>query len=380
MIEERRFGGWYAAVLGACAMVLTGCNAGPGAPAEPRAAQSDAFYDVDDIEQDPYYRSGLRLVWRSYPQVAPGAGVLFFRPLGDVHAFQDTSNTFSLIEDATGRIRWNASLGRPLEKFVGAARYRGSVLATSESEIRFLDLDNGALLDRQRLSVLSNTRPVITGSIAVMGSSTGEVFGHELSVGVRNWGVDLEGPIEAPVVDLGRTDVGVVSAGGEVIMLDARSGTSNGRRARLFGGVESRPVTDGRTMYVASLDQSVWAYDIRTGRRSWRHRTQSELTAQPIVASDVFIVDAEREGLMGLDAASGERLWTQQDAGGDAVMAYAEQVFLWDGERLSVVALRDGSVRSSEVLPGIVDVVAGEDGIVFVVDRNGVVSKYEPLS
>lgn len=354
-------------------LVLGGCA--NSAPARPDAPD----YAVDDIREDPFYKSGLRLVWRAYPQVGTRERPLFLEPVGDALTFQDTGNTLSLIEDTTGRIRWTASLGRPLEKFVGTTRRGGSIIAASESELQFLDIQNGQLVDRQRLAVLANTKPVLVSGVAVMGSTTGEVFGHDLSVGVRRWGVALDGPIITPVVPVGGRDVALVSAGGEVIILNALEGVSSGRRTTLFDGVSTSVVADNGQIYIAGLDQSVWAYNIETGRRVWRHRTESRLDQQPLVSDGVVVVYAEREGLLGLDARSGDVLWTQSDAPGHAVAARGSAVYIWNGTTLRVVSLRDGSVRSQVELPGIVQFVDGENGILYVVDVAGVVSKFEPL-
>lgn len=369
----RRLGVWT--LLGvACAggLALTGCNG-------PRPSRTHEF-TVGDIENDPYYQSGYRLVWRAYPQIGRDAEPLFCEVLDGVLAFQDTANTFSLIEDGTGRVRWTASLGQRLEKFVGAAQLGDVVLAASESELQFLDEDNGQLVDRQRFAVLANTTPVILQPYAIVGSSTGEVYAHDLRVGVRVWGVMMDGPIESPVVKLGGNDVGCVSAGGEVIMLDAASGTSGGRRAKLFDGVENRAITDGAQFYVAGTDQSVWAYDIQSGRRAWRHRTESKLTAQPLVAEGVVVVYAQREGLLGIDARTGDRLWANTEVMGDAIASDGSTALIWDGTTLSSVSLRDGSVRTSAELPGIRWVLPGADNTLYAVTNDGVVSKYEPLS
>ncbi len=345
-----------------------------------RSADDRTMAVGSDIENDPYFQSGLRLVWRAYPQVGDGERPLYFEVLDDALAFQDTANTMSLIEGPSGRIRWTAALGRPLEKFVGAARMDNIVIAASESELQFLDVQNGQLIDRQRLAVLANTRPVILPPVAVVGSSTGEVYAHDLRVGVKVWGVKMHGPIKSPVIKLGGGDVGVVSEGGELIMLKASEGTSGGRRATLFAGVENGLITDGAQMYAAGLDQSVWAYDIGSGRRVWRHRTESALSAQPIVAHGVVVVYAEREGLLGIDARNGKLLWSQADAQGDGVASSATSVTLWDGTTMTVVSLRDGSIRSQVELPGVRWVRSGKDGILYAIGENGVVSKYEPLS
>ncbi|MEM1422442.1 MAG: PQQ-binding-like beta-propeller repeat protein [Planctomycetota bacterium] len=334
---------------------------------------------VVDIETDPYYQSGLRLVWRSYPEQAQGQTELYTNLVGNDLVFQDTANTVSFIEGPTGRVRWTASLGRPLEKFVGAARHNDAVIIASESELQFLDAQNGQLIDRQRLSVLANTRPVLVFPNLIVGSTTGEVFAHDIRVGVRRWGVKLDGPVNAPVVTLSGRDIGAVSEGGELIMLDANTGASGGRIAKLFDGVENRPVTDDAQVYIAGTDQSVWAYDIGSGERVWRHRTQSPMDAQPVLGGGVLVVHAEREGLLGINAQTGQRLWAQRDARGDGVVASDTAATLWDGTTLTVVSLRDGAIRSQHELPGIRSVQAGDNGVIYAIADDGVVSKYEPL-
>ena len=353
--------------------LLSACESAP-------RTQEDRFRSgITDLETDPYYQSGLRLVWRAYPEQGRNESPLYFDIVEGDAAFQDTGNTLSFIEGPTGRVRWPASLGRPLEKFVGATRLAAALIVASESEEQLLDVETGQLLDRQRLSVLANTSPVLVPPQIIVGSSTGEIYAHDLRVGVRTWSVKLNGPINSPVIKLGGRDIGAVSEGGELIMLDTRSGASGGRRAMLFDGVENQPITDGSQMYVAGLDQSVWAYDIDSGSRVWRHRTQSPMSSDPVVGGGVVVVHAKREGLLGLNAQNGERLWAQPDAMGDGVYTTDTAVTLWDGTTLSVVSLRDGAIRTQYELPGIKWVRADDDGIVYTVAHDGVVSKYEPL-
>ncbi len=378
-MTELRGLGWTrqaALSMGCVAMLALGaCNStGPGSDAQSASARHSG-----DLQDDPYFKSGLRLVWRAFPEQGTGQRVRFITPTRDVVLFQDTGNTLSLIEDESGRVRWTVSLGQSLEKFVGVARFDNSIIAASETELQFFDVQNGGLTDRQRLSGLANTPPVIVNPIAVFGTSTGRLFGHDLSIGVRRWEVQLDGPVTAPVVPAGGRDFAAVSAGGEFIIANAFNGTSAGRRGQLFDDVSTEVVTDGSNVYIAGLDQSVWAYSLANGDRVWRYRTESELDSQPIVAEGTVIVHADREGLLGIDARNGDLRWRNTDAMGDAIGTFGNEVYLWDGSTLTVIAISDGSVRSSEVLPGILEVVVAQDGVIYAVGADGVVSKYQPL-
>src|SRR5690606_12182537 len=109
---------------------------------------------------------------------------------------------------------------------------------------------------------------------------------------------------------------GVVSQGGDVIIIDTRSGAST-LRARIFDGLANDPVAGDDAMYVASLDQSVYGFAARGSSWDWRLRTDQPITEQPVLLDGVLYVDIPGEGLTALDPAyNGERIWSNAGVSG----------------------------------------------------------------
>lgn len=93
--------------------------------------------------------------------------------------------------------------------------------------------------------------------------------------------------------------------------------TNNGRRrwTRETGGpIYATPLVAGETLYVGSTDGSFYALDVKNGRVRWKFDTGSPLFATPAVSGGVVCIGGDRK-IYGLDAASGKLRW-RQDAGG----------------------------------------------------------------
>ena len=374
----------------ACCVAVAGFPLGCASDRDDRPA--DTLLNVDDLQNDPFYKLGYSLQWRGYPGLGPLADPLYFDVEGELATFQDTDNTLSLIETDTGRVRWSVSLGDSLEKFVGNAFASGRavrtgdladgrvVIAAGETELQIFDAETGNLIDRQRLSDLANTQPIVNEPSIILGSTTGQVFAHDLPVGVKVWGVDLRGAIDNQMVLMDNRSLGVVSNAGDVIMLDIERGTSNGRRERLFEGVATSPVTDGDTLYVASLDQSIYAFGVRDARRQWRVRTESPLRSQPALHEGLLMLHIPREGFVALDARTGQRVWTTDDVEGEVVATRPQEVLVWNentGEMI-LLDLSDGDELQRLAIPNI-DRFKQHEGVLYAIERNGVVSKYAAL-
>jgi outer membrane protein assembly factor BamB len=134
--------------------------------------------------------------------------------------------------------------------------------------------------------------------------------------GVSAWAFTSIGSFDTDLVRVGPY-VGAVSQGGDVLVLTPRGDLVG--RARVFGRVDSRPVSDGQSIFVASRDQSIWAF-ASTGATLWRHRTPNAITAQPTAHEGVIYCHLRDEGMTALNAATGEVLWQNPAAKGNGTM------------------------------------------------------------
>jgi len=369
-----------AAALAALALAsLAGCSSGGAStsttptPATPANASAPV---------GPLPALGYRLEWRGFPQVG-GRGIKHFVIADDTVITHDWRNVLTVMEDSTGANRWATKLGNDLTKFVGNARLGDQLLACSESEIQILDIRTGAIQERQRLAVLANTPPIIVGSIAVFGGTSGEIFGHNLRSGYKQWGYSMSGRISSHPAYADPDDVVVFTNSGEGAILNALSGQAFGRRPMLFGELANNPITGGNSVFAAGTDQSVWAFARDTGNQVWRYRTQSRLTDQPTFHDGRVYQAIPGEGLVAINADNGTVLWTSKGVRGSVISARSGspgRLLVWDGQdailldaargdEIERVSLQD--VRAIRVAPFV-------DGNVYTVSSKGVVEKYAP--
>jgi outer membrane protein assembly factor BamB len=82
------------------------------------------------------------------------------------------------------------------------------------------------------------------------------------------------------------------------------------------GWIKSSPVLAGDTAYVGSLDGTVHAVDLRTGRPRWARPLGAGIDGSPAVSDGAVYVGAAGGRVFALDAGSGDIRWTYTGAGG----------------------------------------------------------------
>lgn len=353
-------------------------GAGCGSSADRVSKDAIAVPDIDAVPATPQGKLGYRLDWQGFPAVSGEA--TFFELLGDTIAVIDSRNNLTVMETATGRNRWSASVGHRLERIVGVARFNNELIVCTETTCQLFDIKTGQLNARHKLSGLANTPIVVVRDIAIMGCSNGELLGHSLSTGYKAWAYMLSGAITAAPVIMAGYDVGAVSQSGDVIIVDASTGSARGRLTSIFSGLANNPVASDRSLFVASLDQSVYAFSRDTGERTWRVRTESRIRSQPVYDSGRLYLTLDREGLVCLDAATGERLWANANVKGTVFAAHNDALLVRDGDTIFRIRADSGDTIETVVFPGIHEIAteAFADGSVYTIGRKGFVQKFVP--
>jgi glucose dehydrogenase len=146
-----------------------------------------------------------------------------------------------------------------------------------------------------------------------------------------------------------------------------------------FGGLGSNPVASSDTLYVASRDQSVWAF-ASNGTTRWRYRTPSVLTSQPMLHANALYVNVPGDGLTSLNSRTGEVNWKSKDIAGDAIAARGKNVLVFDGTTLTIVDAARGRVVTQFATPGIVRFITDKkvDGNLYAITQGNQVVKYIP--
>lgn len=370
-------------ILGALA--LAGCSTEPTHTSPAAATTSPSYSSVDDrakafpINHDGWARLGYRYDWTSYPYVSGKGRIRFADAYPDMVVVQESGGILSLIETSNGGVRWSAELANPLTKFVGNERDGDRIVCSSESEAFVLAAATGNIMARQRIDKVVNTDPIIisrpNGGIAIYGAPRGEVLAHYLGQGVKVWGFRTTAAVEGRPVMMGNT-IGAVAQDGSVYFIDASSGALQGRGG-MFDGVSTDPVTNGQIMFVASLDQSLYAF-APTGAQLWRHRCDARLRVQPTAENDVVYCTVPELGLTAFDAGTGQIRWSAEDMGGTIIARRNGRLIAWDGRNVATLDPNNGDVIDRAEMAGVDFITTDkyDDGNLYVVAKSGIVAKF----
>lgn len=365
-------------LLSLATLTLAGCGS-PQRNAQPSIVQPIAASPVNDAD----WRSlGYRVDWRGYPFAsASGPGAVRDMAVGpDAIAVLDSTSTVSVLDGVTGQLRWSVQLANPLTKFVGLTRDPGDatrLLVASETEMFVLAMSSGNLLARERLDRVVSSRPLAVPGQLVFGSASGEIFAHRVGTGLRGWGFLGVGSFEANPIFVGSAGA-FVSQSGDVVFIDPSTGDLLGRH-RLQGGLANAPVASSDTLFVAGLDQSVWAIG-SDGQRRWRYLTPSPLRAQPALHNNVLYVEVPGQGLTAFDAGTGSVAWSSQGVKGDVVAVRSGKLIVRDAKRLTLVDPAKGAPSSSFEASGLLRLVPDQfaDGRLIAVLEDNTVLKLSP--
>ena len=367
-----------AAVGGMSLSILAGCggHATHGAP-EQVSSRADSF--KPGVE--PWAKLGYRWDWSGFPAVAPGGTIRFFDVQGDALVAQDSTGVVTLMEPASGRVRWSAEVANPLTRFVGINRLRTDradlVVVSGESEVFQLSAQTGNLVSRQSYEKVVNTRPVLIGQLAIYGTSRGEVLAHHLGTGFKAWGFGTSGSIETTPVVVGGL-VATVSSNGEFTFLEPSRGGLIGRGA-MYAGIACDAAASDDLLIAASTDQSLWGLS-PSGNSVWRVRTSAALRTSPVIHAGVVYASLPDRGFCAFDAATGAERWVCKGVAGRVVGLRAGRLLVWDGREAVTLDPARGSVIERATLEGVQGLVTDkmEDGVLYVITSSGVVAKFLP--
>lgn len=363
---------------------LGGCASSASKPAasKPASPAATTASTVDfPIDHATWATLGYRLDWVGFPfKPRHDQPITTAVSLGDCFVIQDRASETVLLDGATGERRWGLSLANPLTKFVGAARDTADssrVLVSSESEGYLLSIATGALVAKTRYERVVNTRPILSGRVAIFGTSTGEVVSHVVNQSVKGWGFQTGGAIEADPVLLADGDIGVVSQAGDVLFISQR-GQVVGRN-RILAPVAMNPVTDGEHLYIAGTDQSIWSF-ASNGALRWRLRTSTPLRQQIAIREGTLYCAVPGDGLLAINAADGKVAWKAPGIGGSVIAFRNGRLLVRTDSGVDVLDPANGSVVATVALPGISMLVpeAKDDGVIYAVSKQGTVGKFLP--
>lgn len=357
------------------ALTAAGCG-----DTKPMVTTPQQRADATPPQAEQWAKLGYRLEWRGFPTILPGESIKFLDVLGDVVAVQETAGVVSVLETRSGTTRWSDQPAGRLTKFVGNVRDGERLLVSSESEVYFYDIATGNLKTKQHLAQVVNTRPVKVNEILIYGCGNGQLLGHYTINGFRAWGSGLTGSVEIDPLLLGTTGrVAVGSSTGEFAIVDGQTGLSQGR-AKIFAGPGAPLAASDSAVFVASSDQSLYAFTAESAAQAWRKRTDMPLTRKPTFHDGKVYCDLGRMGLTCMDPSNGKEVWHNEKASGEVIAVRNKRLLVWDGSHATTVDPAKGVIVEAVTLDNIAAIRADAmvDGNLYAATRNGIVSKLSP--
>jgi len=305
--------------------------------------------------------------------------------LVDQHVYAITKRGILFaIQVDTGLIRWAEPVGSAGEsvyppRHVLTAQGDGPVVVATTTSIQILDRYTG-----QARAVLRTPYPLASPVIGAgrrlyFGSVEGRFYSLIWSAEdggkwLREWELIAGGPVQAAPVffDGGKLVYGNLK--GTVVLFHSEDKALEWTY-KTDGPIEGDPVVDDSGVYVASMDRSLYKFDIDTGEIIWRIRTDRPLPQGPVLNVHTVFQFVEGEGLLAIDAHTGKIMW-RSAAGRTFLAADKDRDILWTSDcRLEAVDHETGKARGyasgcSHCVPisntsGDAVILVGEDGRVL---------------
>ena len=175
---------------------------------------------------------------------------------------------------------------------------------------------------------------------------------------------------------------------GNLYIFDLNDGQSQKQPVKtveLGGQLWAQPVTDGKEVFITSLDHSVFAVDIDTYDVTWHTDLSAAIPGGPALGSDGMIyVGSLTSKLEQIDPGTGEHkpvfdakdwLWSAPAVGGDSL--YFGDVsgnfysFNTADAQLDWSIQPDGAITAGAIFHNDLVVLATESGFIYAIDKNG---------
>ena len=365
----------FAILLAGSALAMGGCSSTGSVRT---STQSSNNADDWSISHTDWSTMGYEWQWTGSPPLQNGAFIDHATAYEDLLVFQGSGSTLSVLETNAGKVRWSRQMDRPTTRFQESVRKDDTLFTASDTELWELNIANGNTLDRDSLGTLVNTSPLIVDDLAVFGTLAGELFAWQRTNDFKLWSYKFDGPIHVPAISVDDNYLAVISESGELRTLETLNAHS-GISVKIAGGSEASLLTDGIGIYVASKDQSLYAFDIEDGFRFWRKRSSAPITVQHTLHEGIIYATTIDSGLIALDSATGETIWSNKEIGGWALTVNnTNELIVWSGYELLALDVERGDILNRMPLTNIAGIRTDsiDDGDLYVITLDGSVAKF----
>ncbi len=362
-------------LAGSAATFLGGCTSSSSTQ---RADDAIITAPKWTINHTDWSQMGYQWQWTGSPPLQPGALIDHATAYDDILVFQGSGSTLSVLETNTGKVRWSRQVDRPSTRFQESVRLGETLYTASDTDLWEINIRNGNTLDRDALGTLVNTSPLIVDGLAIFGTLAGELFAWQLKNDFKLWSYKFNGPIHIPAISVSEDYIAAISEGGDLRTLETINAYS-GMTAQIAGGTDTNLLTDGVGIYIASKDQSLYAFDIEDGFRFWRKRSSAPITVQHTLYQGVVYATTQDTGLTAIDSATGDTLWETGTIGGWVLTVVDEkELIVWSGYELLAIDKDRGDVIERMPLTNIAGIRTNsiDNGDLYVITLEGTVAKF----
>jgi outer membrane protein assembly factor BamB len=312
---------------------------------------------------------GYRIVWQASLPLIRGAAFKHTHLAGEAIFAIDAANNVARLRPSDGQQIWRVGVGSPVDIFrgidwietpivTGSGPTRMSsveprVYISTDTECFVLDGATGSIAKRQDFNKLPTTKPLNIGKFLIYGTLGGQIVWHHAIVGQEWRANSLDSTVRGSLAHA-KGMVIAASDRGMVLALDQNDASRRWAR-QTFGGVLAAPAASDTTVFIAALDQYLWAFDLRTGETRWKYFTQSPLKTPPFPVADVVLQFVPGEGLVCFNADStkidGEVRWRNASAAGVPIgmitTGSGDRIVLWE-QSSRTMTLVDPNLGSSD--------------------------------
>ena len=380
-------------VLGMAAGLAAGCTTQPQATTETPAPAAVAETPEIDLETEfligpsKVRELGYRIDHqaRTFPEA--DSGVKRLAILGDSAFVLDGRNFLTRLRRTDGKRVWRIPVADPLDDIHGITYLPDDelVLLMAGAHLLVLDDNTGSMIDKQDLGQIASTAPVVFGPVLIYGARNGQLVWHSFEVGYQWRGYQVSSTIRLNPLLVGG-EVAVVASDGTVMVIDASSASALWEK-RLLSGVEAAPVASDDLLYIAGLDQYVWALNLQTGRTAWRYLSEAPLVCPPALVDDRLYQHIPTEGLVcfaarPIDAPGGKVIWSTPGVQGQVIGKHGNRLMVWDDHeaRMSLIDAERGAVMTTIDLPEVRHLLMSstESGDLYAAGNDGRVIRLVP--
>lgn len=247
------------------------------------------------------------------------------------------------LDSATGVQRWTVTIADPNIRILGPTHSPDMVFFVTILGIQGLDRQTGESRIRWK-GDFTPTGPVASDGQMLFG---GDADSRVTAIRLRHmdiiWEFGTEGLVTSTPILLG-PNVFVVSEGGRIY------GAAKKDKTRLWPEqqvppVKAAPAAYGSNLYVPTLHQSLYCFDLVNGHLRWQTRLPAPLYLPPQATSHGVYQPIAQFGVFSIDPADGHVRWTLAE--GVDLLAEHEDLVWMMSTRCSLVGCdrKDGQVR-----------------------------------